>query len=233
VAETRAETAREAAAAQLADTQQKLGDAAAAESSYSTALSEQQAAQLAATQALDDDQARYEELLAEQRAVNERIAAEARRAAEQRSNSNSYSSGDGGGNSGGGSSGLIYPVNGYITSSYGMRVHPVTGIYKLHDGTDFGAACGTPIKAAASGRITQAYYNGGYGNRLFIDHGSVNGRYMVTAYNHISTYRLSVGDWVNQGDVVAYVGSTGYSTGCHLHLMLWVGGSMVNPAGYL
>ena len=130
------------------------------------------------------------------------------------------------------SKGLALPVSAPVTSSYGMRLHPILGYWKLHDGTDFGAACGTPIRAAASGVISEKYFNAGYGNRLFIDHGSINGRIMTTAYNHLSGYAVSVGQRVSQGQIVGYVGTTGYSTGCHLHLMLWVNGSMVDPMRY-
>lgn len=131
------------------------------------------------------------------------------------------------------SSGLITPVQGRITSRYGMRVHPVTGVYKLHDGLDYGAACGTPIRAAADGKVTQRYYNAGYGNRIFVDHGKVNGKRLVTSYNHLSRYNARVGQNVKQGDVIGYVGTTGYSTGCHLHLMTWQNGQLVDPAKLL
>lgn len=124
---------------------------------------------------------------------------------------------------------FIYPAGGRITSQYGMRLHPVLGYWKLHDGTDFGASCGTPIKAAASGVVSDRYYNAGYGNRLMIDHGKVKGEYVTTGYNHASKYIVSVGDRVSQGETIGYVGSTGYSTGCHLHLMVWENGSLVNP----
>jgi murein DD-endopeptidase MepM/ murein hydrolase activator NlpD len=110
-----------------------------------------------------------------------------------------------------------------------MRLHPVLGYWKLHDGTDFGAACGTPIKAAASGVVSDRYYNAGYGNRLMIDHGKIKGDYVTTGYNHASKYIVSVGDRVSQGETIGYVGSTGYSTGCHLHLMVWENGDLVNP----
>ena len=130
------------------------------------------------------------------------------------------------------SNGLIYPSSAAITSAYGMRFHPVLHVWKLHDGTDFGASCGSPIRAAADGVVSEKYYNAGYGNRLIIDHGQVNGRYMTTAYNHATRYIVSAGQKVRQGQVVGYVGSTGYSTGCHLHLMLWVDGDMVNPMNY-
>ena len=127
------------------------------------------------------------------------------------------------------SRGFQRPVNGRLSSPYGMRLHPVLGIRKLHDGTDFAAGCGTPIKAAASGTVAERYFNAGYGNRLMIDHGKVGGRYVTTGYNHATRYVVSVGQKVSKGQVVGYVGSTGYSTGCHLHLMVWENGSMVNP----
>lgn len=103
------------------------------------------------------------------------------------------------------------------------------GYWKLHDGTDFGASCGTPIKAAASGTVSERYYNAGYGNRLMIDHGKINGTYVTTGYNHATRYIVSVGQRVTKGQVIGYVGTTGYSTGCHLHLMVWEGGKVVNP----
>ena len=128
-----------------------------------------------------------------------------------------------------GSHGFSYPVNAPITSSYGMRFHPVLHYWKLHDGTDFGAGCGTPIRAPYSGKVVEKYYNAGYGNRLIIDHGRVDGRYVTTAYNHAIRYTVGVGSHVSKGEVIGYVGTTGYSTGCHLHLMVWLDGSLRNP----
>ena len=128
-----------------------------------------------------------------------------------------------------GSHGFSYPVNAPITSSYGMRFHPVLHYWKLHDGTDFGAGCGTPIRAPYSGKVVEKYYNAGYGNRLIIDHGRVDGRYVTTAYNHAIRYTVGVGNHVSKGEVIGYVGTTGYSTGCHLHLMVWLDGSLRNP----
>jgi murein DD-endopeptidase MepM/ murein hydrolase activator NlpD len=125
--------------------------------------------------------------------------------------------------------GFIYPVSAPITSPYGMRFHPVLHVWKLHDGTDFGAGCGTAIHAAYGGVVAEKYYNAGYGNRLMIDHGKVDGKYVTTGYNHAIRYVVGVGDHVKQGQVIGYVGTTGYSTGCHLHLMVWLNGGMVNP----
>lgn len=126
-------------------------------------------------------------------------------------------------------SGFAMPVSGPITSQYGRRFHPVLHYWKLHDGTDFGVGCGTPMRAPHSGTVSERYFNAGYGNRLMIDHGSVNGKYVTTGYNHAIRYVVSVGQHVSKGQLIGYVGTTGYSTGCHLHLMTWVNGSMVNP----
>jgi murein DD-endopeptidase MepM/ murein hydrolase activator NlpD len=110
-------------------------------------------------------------------------------------------------------SGYIRPASGPITSGYGGRIHPVLGYYKGHDGVDFGAACGAPVKAAKSGTVVAVEYHHASGNRVKIDHG--NG--VVTGYYHLQGFNTSVGATVSQGDVIGYVGSTGRSTGCHLH----------------
>ena len=128
--------------------------------------------------------------------------------------------------------GFIYPVNAPITSPYGRRFHPILHVWKLHDGTDFGASCGTAIHAAYGGRVEERYFNAGYGNRLIIDHGKVDGRYVSTAYNHATRYVVGVGQHVAQGQVIGYVGQTGYATGCHLHLMVYLNGRMVNPMSW-
>ena len=119
-----------------------------------------------------------------------------------------------------------------ITSAYGMRFHPVLKYWKLHDGTDFGAGCGTAMHAAASGVVSEKYYNPGYGNRLMIDHGKVDGKYVTTGYNHAIRYVVGKGDHVKKGQVIGYVGTTGFSTGCHLHLMVWINGGVVNPMSW-
>lgn len=111
------------------------------------------------------------------------------------------------------STGYIAPVNAPTTSGYGYRTHPVLGTSKMHDGVDFGATCGTPVKAAASGTVVAVEYHSASGNRVKIDHG--NG--VVTGYYHLQGFNTSVGATVAQGDTVGYVGSTGRSTGCHLH----------------
>ena len=255
LAQQKADEAKQAADAQVEATQQAeqaaqdaTAAAQAAADQVQSALVVQQSAQSEAQQALANAQQHLDSMKAEQNDVNNRIAEEARRAEEERrrqeeaaaqaaAQANQNSGGGGGGGGGGGpavsSSGLIWPVSGPITSSYGYRWHPVWGNYAFHDGTDIGVGCGTPIKAAAGGKVTDAYYHSGYGYRLFIDHGYVNGHHMVTSYNHMSGYAVSAGAWVGQGQTVGYVGTTGVSTGCHLHLMLWVDGSPTNAVNYL
>ena len=124
-------------------------------------------------------------------------------------------------------------ANPYITSPYGMRVHPITGVYKLHDGTDFRAYCGTPIRAAASGRVLWARYRGGYGNQVAIDHGNVGGNALMSSYSHLSRFSASSGERVSSGEVIGYSGSTGYSTACHLHFMVYDDGVRTNPMRFL
>lgn len=117
------------------------------------------------------------------------------------------------------------PVEGPITSPFGMRLHPVTGIYKLHDGVDIGAPCGAQIRLPWAGKVTSAGNHGGYGYRVVIAHG--NGR--QTAYAHLSAIEVGVGQEIPAGGVVGHVGNTGYSTGCHLHWMAWEAGNLINP----
>jgi murein DD-endopeptidase MepM/ murein hydrolase activator NlpD len=131
-----------------------------------------------------------------------------------------------------GSHGFNLPLAAPITSPYGMRFHPVLQRWKLHDGTDFGAGCGTPIRAPYDGTVSAAYFNGGYGNRLMIDHGTVDGHHVITGFNHATSYVVGVGDDITKGQLIGYVGTTGYSTGCHLHLMVWLGGSVVDPMSW-
>lgn len=122
------------------------------------------------------------------------------------------------------------PINGArLTSGYGSRVHPVLGYTKMHEGVDFGAPIGTPILAAGDGIVTRATYSGGYGNLVEIQHDST----WSTRYGHISRFApdLRPGDRVKQGDVIAFVGNTGRSTGPHLHYEVRRNGQAVNPLG--
>lgn len=134
----------------------------------------------------------------------------------------------------GSSNGFLYrPVPGPITSPYGYRRHPIYGYYGLHDGVDFRAPCGTPMHAGAKGTVISEYYSDVWGNRLILDVGRVNGRAMTLIYNHISSYRAHTGNRVDRGEVVAYSGTTGWSTACHLHFTVMIDGTAVDPAKYL
>lgn len=128
---------------------------------------------------------------------------------------------------------LARPVPGAVTSPFGMRTHPIYGYYSLHDGTDFGVACGEPIYAAADGKVISSYYQSAYGNRLIIDHGYQRGVGLATIYNHATNYTVGVGETVTRGEVIGYVGSTGWSTGCHLHFTVMANGKPVDPMGWL
>ena len=137
-------------------------------------------------------------------------------------------------------SGFICPLKSYtrISSEYGWRKNPVSGVNKLHAGTDFAAPGGTPIYAAASGYVQVAgWSSGGYGNYVIIYHGKMSdGQQYSTLYGHMRSVATSAGKYVQQGELIGYVGSTGNSTGNHLHLEVWKGGSKanaVNPRGYI
>ena len=137
-------------------------------------------------------------------------------------------------------SGFICPLKSYtrISSEYGWRKNPVSGVNKLHAGTDFAAPAGTPIYAAASGYVQVAgWSSGGYGNYVIIYHGKMtDGNAYSTLYGHMRSVATSAGKYVKQGELIGYVGSTGNSTGNHLHLEVWKGGSKanaVNPRGYI
>ena len=113
-----------------------------------------------------------------------------------------------------------------ITSPFGYRTHPTLGYRKMHDGVDFGANCGTPVYAAESGTASLAgYKSSASGNAVVIDHG--NG--VETEYYHLSSVSVSAGDTIEKGQQVGTVGSTGRSTGCHLHFGLQKGESHVDP----
>jgi murein DD-endopeptidase MepM/ murein hydrolase activator NlpD len=124
---------------------------------------------------------------------------------------------------------FIWPVNGPITSPFGYRQDPVLGGYRLHAGVDIAASQGTPIKAAGDGVVKMAGWNGGYGNFTLIDHGGG----LATGYGHQSRIAVSIGQHVSTGQVIGYVGSTGASTGPHLHWEVRVNGTPVDPMGWV
>ena len=120
---------------------------------------------------------------------------------------------------------FIWPVNGSIGSGFGPRIHPISGGSRMHTGVDIGASSGTPIKAADDGVVVMAGPNGGYGNWTLIDHGGG----LATGYGHQSSIGVSRGQRVSRGEVIGRVGSTGASTGPHLHWEVRVNGNPVDP----
>ena len=145
------------------------------------------------------------------------------------------SGGDSGSGSGGGSGSSSKESWGKpcswvkLTSPYGYRIHPTTGQYKFHNGVDLANSQGTPIRATRSGKVTVATYGGTYGYYVTINHGDG----YSSLYAHMTHYVVSKGDTVSKGQVIGYMGSTGRSTGPHLHFSIFYNGSSVNPMNYI
>lgn len=188
----------------------------------------------------DELAAAYEELAAEEKALSDMIAAQEQayneqKAKEEAANRPSSGSDDDNGytyDPGQAGSGFAWPSDcTYITSAYGWRDSPFgNGTSTWHTGIDIGAAYGTPIYASKSGTVTTAGMSStGYGNYVVINHGDGSS----TLYGHMSYYIVSSGQTVSQGQVIGYVGSTGNSTGPHLHFNIYINGSTVNPLAYL
>ncbi|MDO5037213.1 MAG: peptidoglycan DD-metalloendopeptidase family protein [Tissierellia bacterium] len=214
----------------------------------------QYSAMEATSKALDQEIAQYDADMAlaaqkEREAAQAAARAEAERAAAQKVQENAVSSSGSTGGSAGVSSGssnlasadhepiraeksgsLYWPVPGHrrISSPYGMRVHPVTGVTKMHTGIDLPAPTGTPIVAAEAGTVIASRFMNGYGNCVMVSHGKT-----TTVYAHCSSRAVAVGQRVEAGQTIAYVGSTGMSTGPHLHFEVRVNGSHTNPMNYL
>ena len=253
--EDQARVVREAAAAHLAVTQaaEQAADEAAAK--VSELLTANEAAEAAAVKVLADERANNEAMQAEMDAVTQRIqqrnaeraaeaarqaaaaaaAAEAARQAAASAAQQSYSSAASEPAAAAVSSGfpLSKPANGWYSSYFGYRTNPVLGYSEFHDGLDIAASCGSPLYAAADGWVTEMYYGSGWGWKLTIDNGWINGVQVSTGYNHAQGYIVSPGQWVSRGQVVGYTGTTGLSTGCHLHFHTWINGQVSDPLNYL
>lgn len=175
-----------------------------------------------------------------EKAAREAAAARAREAAAAAAAANSGGggggapapSGGGGGSVGSGSgTGWVRPAGGYVISPYGYRVHPITGRVTKHDGLDLTSGCSTAIVAASAGTVDYVGWYGGYGNYVRINHGGG----VKTAYGHIVNggFRVSPGQQVSAGQLIALVGSTGNSTGCHLHYEVHINGATTDPAPFM
>ncbi|MFA4966470.1 MAG: peptidoglycan DD-metalloendopeptidase family protein [Thermoleophilia bacterium] len=164
------------------------------------------------------------------RAVETDLAELERQEAQLLAESNSLSGViNGASGAGGGTGDLAWPVSGPVTSPFGWRVHPIFGVRKFHTGIDIGIGYGVPIHAADSGTVIYATWMSGYGNVTIIDHGGG----ISTLYAHQSSFAVSGGATVGRGQVIGAVGSTGYSTGPHLHFEVRLNGVPVDPLAYL
>ncbi|MCL1841195.1 MAG: M23 family metallopeptidase, partial [Propionibacteriaceae bacterium] len=143
------------------------------------------------------------------------------------------------GSSGSSSSGAAAPNSGtffqppltgalYVTSPFGYRIDPISGVSAFHSGVDLGASCGTPVHAAANGTVVSTGWYGTLGQYLLLDNGTIAGNSWYTGYGHLSAFAVSPGQYVTRGQVVAYVGSTGRSTGCHVHFNAIRNGTNIN-----
>jgi murein DD-endopeptidase MepM/ murein hydrolase activator NlpD len=216
------------AEASLARAQDAERAAAAAKAKVDALLADQktQVAHIESRKAAE--RKRLAALQKEQRALQKQLAELARqarlRAARQHRTSSSGTSTNGY---------LSRPVNGgWISSEFGNRYHPILHYWRLHAGMDFAVPCGTPVHAAAGGTIVSAGWAGGYGYRVVIDNGYQRGVGLSTTYNHLSRI-VQHGGHVDRGEVIAYSGTTGSSTGCHLHFETYENGVPKNPRRWL
>jgi murein DD-endopeptidase MepM/ murein hydrolase activator NlpD len=213
------EVQREAAADHLVTMEQLHTQARVAKNAVVTLVGTRRDARADATKARQQDLRDLQEAKRRENHVKQLILAAARRAK--------------GGYTGSTNGLFIPPVTGPVTSPFGYRIHPIYHYWGLHDGTDFGVACGEGMRAIAGGTVIAQYWSDVYGNRLYLSLGQINGKNVTAVYNHATGYRVGVGDHVKQGEIVGYVGSTGWSTGCHLHFTILVNGTAVDPMNWL
>lgn len=228
VAENDAELAREEAEAAERAADEALDEAEAeaeraeeAEAELDDLVGTKTSALKVAKREKDASLEQYEEA----KAASERVADRLRDTGSGDSTASPPSSSSGGSSS----SGFVMPVNGWKSSDYGNRYDPYYKVWQLHAGTDFAAPGGAPIHAVASGSVVQAGWNGGYGNYTCIYHGNN----VSSCYGHQSSIGVSPGQHVSQGQRIGSVGTTGASTGNHLHFEVRVNGSPVEPLGWL
>lgn len=209
------------AAAQVAAVKHLQSEAVAARTQVTKLLRSAQSANHAAHQIALHDQAALNSLKAQEASIIARIMAQSGRDTHR----------DGVSTNGM----LSYPLlgAGVLTSPYGYRINPIWGYWGLHDGDDFAAPCGTPEVAVQSGRVVSEYYSSVWGNRLFLDLGYIDGHNFTVIYNHMARYAVGVGAIVIRGQTVGYEGTTGWSTGCHIHFTVMKDGVAVNPLNYI
>jgi len=205
---------RQASADALAKVQKLTTEAAAYQATVTSLVAQNQKLKAEAEDELEQSRAQYEKLQREEAKIAAQLA---------KDNYNLVNKG-----------GFIRPVNAPAGSPFGMRFHPILHYWRMHWGTDFGAACGAPIRAMANGKVISAgWTTTGFGNYTIITYGKMKGAQLASGYAHQSKILVKPGEYVAQGQVVGYVGTTGLSTGCHLHLQIYRNGERVNPMNYL
>ncbi|MFC4785330.1 peptidoglycan DD-metalloendopeptidase family protein [Nocardioides sp. MAHUQ-72] len=213
------EVQRRAAAEHLVTMRKLVDETRAASQKVHELVDSRRSARQAASRAHAHDRAALARLRKQERRIKQRILAQAQHAH--------------GGYRGSTGGFLERPVaNSYVTSPFGYREHPIYHYWGLHDGDDFHAPCGTPLRAAGSGTVMSEYYSSVWGNRLYLNLGTVNGKNVTVIYNHLSRYRVGGGAHVSRGEIVGYAGTTGWSTACHLHFTVMVNGTPVNPMNW-
>ena len=130
-------------------------------------------------------------------------------------------------------SGFIKPIYGRITSPFGWRRHPIFNSRSFHSGVDIGGPYNGNVRASNAGRVIYAGWYGGYGKVVILDHGQVNGTPTTTLYAHLNSARVTPGEYVSKGQVIGYEGTTGYSTGPHVHFEVRANGRPNNPLNYI
>lgn len=205
---------RAATAAHLAEVRQLTADAAARQADVARLVAANSKLKSEAQNELEQTEAQYKALEKQEA----RIAAKLRKAGYNVKNAD----------------GFIRPVNASAGSPFGLRFHPILHYWRMHWGADFGAGCGAPIRAMANGRVVSAGMTTyGFGNYTVISYGRMYGASLASGYAHQSRVLVHSGQSVKQGQIVGYVGTTGLSTGCHLHLQIYRNGIRVNPVRYL
>lgn len=246
-------SAKETLAAEKVTVEEKKTELAAAEEELEAKRAESEKLLdelIANAELLDADMEKYdamknelaEEIAQKEKEYNDKVEAERRAREEEERRNNENNGGNNGGNTGGNTGGggttgdgsFLYPLprscGSWCTSPYGYRYHPISGTYTFHSGVDLAASGGTPIYASKSGTVTTAAYaQYSWGNYVVINHGDG----YSTLYAHMRYYAVSVGEHVNQGDVIGYVGTTGNSNGNHLHFNVYYNGSLQNPFDYV
>jgi murein DD-endopeptidase MepM/ murein hydrolase activator NlpD len=216
-----------AAKAKVAEIKELTDEAAAQASKVSALVAANKKAKEAAEDELEASEKEYKKLQAKEAEIQKQIEEAARKAAEEaKKNKEKQIT----------TTGFVYPVDAKPGSPFGMRYHPILHYWRMHWGQDFGAKCGAPLYAMADGTVTQTIptrSSHGLGNYTIISYGLYKGKPISSGYAHQSKIIVSAGQSVKKGQVVGYVGTTGLSTGCHLHLQIYYNGSRVNPMQFL